>query len=103
MALRDYWVIVRKWWWLLILSTLVAVGSSYYSVSRAPRIYQANTTVIVGQSLEKANPTYTDFSIGQQLAQTYITMVQRQPILQGAAEALGLDFVPWSGNVSAQM
>jgi len=101
MALEEYWAIAKKWWWLLILSTLVAVGSSYYSVSRMPRIYQATTTVIVGQSLNKSNPTYNDFSIGQQLAQTYVNMVQRQPILQGAAAALGLDYVPWSGNISA--
>jgi non-specific protein-tyrosine kinase len=103
MALEDYWKIVRKWWWLILASTLVATASSAYSLSREPRIYQATTTVIVGQSLEKANPTYSDFSIGQQLAQTYVNMVTRQPILEGAAEALGLGFVPWSGNVSANI
>ncbi len=103
MALEDYLKVVKRWWWLLVASTLVATASSAFALSREPRIYQATTTVIVGQGLEKANPTYTDFSIGQQLAQTYVNMVRRQPILQGAAEALGLEFVPWSGNVSAQI
>jgi non-specific protein-tyrosine kinase len=103
MALEDYWKVVKKWWWLMVASTLVATASSAFSLSREPRIYEAATTVIVGQSLEKANPTYSDFSIGQQLAQTYVNMVQRQPVLQGAAEALELGFIPWSGNVSAQI
>lgn len=103
MVLEDYWKIVKKWWWLMVASMLVATASSAFALSREPRIYEATTTVIVGQSLEKANPTYSDFSISQQLAQTYVNMVQRQPILQGAAEALGLGFVPWSGNVSAQI
>jgi len=103
MALEDYLRVAQKWWWLLLLSTLVAAGSSFISVSRAPRIYQATTTVAVGQSLNAANPTYSDFSVAQQLAQTYVNMVTRQPILQGAAEALGLSYIPWSGNISAQM
>jgi len=103
MALEDYLRVAQKWWWLLLLSTVVAAGSSFISVSRAPRIYQATTTVVVGQSLNAANPTYSDFSIAQQLAQTYVNMVTRQPILQGAAEALGLSYVPWSENISAQM
>ncbi|MHB1319187.1 MAG: tyrosine-protein kinase domain-containing protein [Anaerolineae bacterium] len=103
MALEDYLRVARKWWWLLLLSTLVAAASSYVSVSRTPRIYQATTTVVVGQSLNAANPTYSDFSIAQQLAQTYVNMVTRTPILQGAAEALGLSYLPWSGNITAQM
>lgn len=101
MALGDYLAIVRKWWWLLLASTIVAAASGYFAVSRTPRIYEATTTVIVGQSLSKTDPTYQDFTIGQQLAQTYVNLVNRQSILQGAADALELGFVPWSGNVSA--
>ncbi len=103
MALEEYWRAIKKWWWLLIASTIVASVSSYISVSRAPKIYQATTTVIVGQSLSKSDPTYQDFSIGQQLAQTYVNMVRRRPTLQGAAEALGLSYVPAAENISAQM
>jgi non-specific protein-tyrosine kinase len=103
MALEQYLAVIKKWWWLIVASTLIAAVSSYFSVSRMPRTYQATTTVIVGQSLSKANPTYEDFSISGQLARTYISMVQRQPILQAAAEALGLPYVPRGGNVSAQI
>jgi succinoglycan biosynthesis transport protein ExoP len=103
MALEQYWQVVKKWWWLMVASTLVAALSSYISVSRQPRIYQAATTVMIGQSVRKANPTYDDFYISEQLAQTYVSMIQRRPILQGAAETLGLSYVPWSENVSARL
>jgi len=103
MALEDYWRAIVKWWWLLLASMVVASISSYLSVSRAPRIYQATTTVIVGQSLSKADPTYSDFSIGQQLAQTYVNMVRRRPVLEGAAGALGLSYTPRGEDVSAQI
>jgi Mrp family chromosome partitioning ATPase/capsular polysaccharide biosynthesis protein len=102
-VIEQYLVPVKRWWWLLVASVLVASVSSYVAVSRAPRIYQATTTVIVGQGLQKANPTYQDFSISQQLAQTYINMVQRQPILQGAAETLDLGYVPQRDMVSARI
>jgi capsular exopolysaccharide synthesis family protein len=98
-----YFAIVKKWWWLMLASTLLAGVSGYLAVSRMPRIYQATTTVVVGQSLEKTSPTYTDISISQQLAQTYLNMATRRPILEGAADALGLQYVPWAGNISARI
>lgn len=103
MALEQYWAVIKKWWWLMVASMLVASVSSYVSVSRVPRIYQATTTVIVGQGFFEPNPSPQDLAISQQLALTYVNMVQRRPILQGAAEALGLPYVPWSGNVSARI
>jgi len=102
MALEQYFAVVKKWWWLILASTLVATVSSYQAMSRVPRIYQSTTTVMIGQSLQKANPTNQDFYISQQLAQTYAHMVSRQPVLKTAAEALGLAYVPSATNVSAR-
>ena len=103
MNLIQYWNIVKRWWWLVAASVLVASVSSYLAVSRTPRIYRATTAVRIGQAIVKPNPDYQDFAISQQLALTYVDMVKRQPILVGAAEALGLGYVPWSGNVSANI
>ena len=102
MALEQYFAVVKKWLWLILASMLVATVSSYQAVSRVPRIYQSTTTVMIGQSLQQANPTNQDFYISQQLAQTYAHMVSRRPVLQTAAEALGLPYVPSAANVSAR-
>ncbi|MFL7809022.1 MAG: polysaccharide biosynthesis tyrosine autokinase, partial [Anaerolineae bacterium] len=59
-----------------------------------PRIYEATTTLMVGQALEQANPDSQDFYISQLLAQTYATMVERRPVREAAARELGLDYVP---------
>jgi len=99
--LTRYFIAIRKWWWLIAISTLVAAVSSYVAVSRMPRIYQASTTIMVGQGLQSANPDSQDLYISQQLAQTYREMVTRQPILGAAAEALGLSYVPSPQDVSA--
>jgi succinoglycan biosynthesis transport protein ExoP len=101
MELKQYFTAIRKWWWLVVASTLVATLSGYIGVSRMPRIYQASTTVMVGQGLETANPNSQDLYISQQLAQTYREMATRQPVLRGAAESLGLPYVPSDDDVSA--
>jgi non-specific protein-tyrosine kinase len=100
--LTQYWAVLRRWWWLLLACALVAGGSSFYGASQMPRIYQATSTVIVGQALEQVNPSGQDFFISQQLAETYREMVKRRPILAAAAQSLGLGYLPSSGNVTAR-
>jgi succinoglycan biosynthesis transport protein ExoP len=100
--LRQYALTMRKWWWLMVLCALVAGGSSYLATLQMPRIYEATTTVMIGRSIEKTNPDITDLALSQQLALTYAEMVTRRPILSGAAEALGLSYVPSASNVSTR-
>jgi succinoglycan biosynthesis transport protein ExoP len=102
MELREYWNIFKRWWWLMVACVVVAGGSSYIGTRGMPRIYQATTTVMVGQTLQQANPTSSDFYISQQLAQTYAQMIVRQPILSGAAQALGLEYIPAAGTISTR-
>jgi succinoglycan biosynthesis transport protein ExoP len=91
LELRQYFVGILRWWWLIILSTGLAAGASYYASSKQPRIYETTTTLIVGQVIQKANPTGQDFSMTEQLATSYAQMVQRQPILQATVDSLELN------------
>jgi succinoglycan biosynthesis transport protein ExoP len=99
--LSRLWAVLLRWWWLLLACMVVAAVSSFLGTTQMPRIYQASSTVIVGQALEQVNPSGTDFYISQQLAETYREMIKRTPILAGAAQSLGLSFVPDAGSVSA--
>jgi len=89
MELQQYIGILRKWWWLILVSTLVAGAASWYLVKDEPPIYQTSTTLMIGQAIEKADPTYADFYTSERLAQTYSELVSREPILKKTAEALG--------------
>lgn len=100
--LKQYLEILQRWWWLMVACVLVASVSSYIGTLQMPRIYQATTTVMIGQTLEQANPTSGDLYISQQLAQTYAEMVKRRPVLAGAADALGLEYVPSDEDVSTR-
>lgn len=100
--LKQYLEILQRWWWLMVACVLVASVSSYIGTLGMPRIYQATTTVMIGQTLQQANPSSSDIYISQQLAQTYAEMVKRRPVLLGAAGALGLEYVPSAGDISTR-
>jgi len=103
MELKQYFGVIKKWWWLAVTCVLIASVSSYMGTQQMPRIYSATTTLMVGQALQQANPSSQEIYLSQQLAQTYATMVKRKPILEGAARALGLQYIPAAGNVSARV
>ena len=91
LELRQYFIGLLRWWWLIVLSTAIAAGVSYYASSKQPRIYQTTTTLIVGQVIQKANPTGQDFATLEQLAESYAQMARLQPILQAVVDSLALN------------
>lgn len=104
MDLRQYFKIVLRWWWLILLSTSIAAVASYVASSQQPRIYQASTTLMVGQVIQEANPSAQDFFTTERLAESYSQMARRQPILQATIDSLGLK-MSWQslkGRVYAQ-
>ncbi|MGI5835738.1 MAG: hypothetical protein ACOX87_04495 [Chloroflexota bacterium] len=101
MELSRYWTVLLRWWWLILVSTGVAGGASYFSSYQQPEVYQATTTLMVGQFLSSTNPQAGDFTISQQLAQYYAQQVRRQTILQAAADSLGPGY-SW-GSLAGQV
>jgi len=95
--------IVRKWIWLIILSTTLAAGSSLIASMLAVPVYQTTTTLIVSQIINNPNPNSGDISASQQLAQTYVQLATKEPILNAAVTSLGLhrDWASLKNQVSA--
>ncbi len=91
MALRQYVSVVWRWLWLILLATGIAAASSYWASRSMPFVFQSSTTLMVGQAMiQDPNVTSQDIMLSQQLAQTYVQMATRQPILQATIDALGL-------------
>lgn len=103
MRVQQYLSVVIKWWWLVLASTLAFALAGYLVLSQLPRVYEATTTLRIGQTLESPNPASQEFYVSQQLAHTYTNMASRQPILGEAADALGLSYVPRARDVSARL
>ncbi|MBI5830432.1 MAG: hypothetical protein HZB20_13050 [Chloroflexi bacterium] len=91
MELYRYLEVVRKWIWLIVLAVTLASGTSLIASLVAVPVYKTTTTVMIGQFTQAANPVASDFFTGQQLAQTYVQLVAREPILTATISSLGLD------------
>jgi non-specific protein-tyrosine kinase len=90
MELRQYFSMFWKWLWLIVLAASLAAISSFLWNARLPKVYQASTTLLVGQNLDNPNPNTGDLSTSQQLALTYIQIAKTEPVLQGIIDALQL-------------
>ncbi len=91
MELLQYLNVIRKWIWLIILATTLAAGSSLIASLLAVPVYKTTTTVIVSQITESRNPDPNDIFASQQLVQTYVQLVKREPILKGTVASLRLN------------
>jgi non-specific protein-tyrosine kinase len=90
MDFRQQLLVLRAWLWLLVASVLLAASAAFLVSGTMPRIYEAKSTLIVGQSLTSANPDYNQLLASQRLSQTYATVATTRPLAQRVIARLGL-------------
>ena len=91
MELRKVITTVLGRWWLLVI--LIAIGAMLgYAISRAQTpVYQATTTVLVGESITSSHVDRVDLQISDALIGTYVEVARRQPVMQGVVTTLNLN------------
>jgi capsular exopolysaccharide synthesis family protein len=92
--MRRYLGVVRHWWWLLIISTIIPAGLAYYLLSGEPEMYQAKVTLVVGTTLQSANPDPGLLTMSNALARAYGEMARRRGVTQSVIDRLGLQTTP---------
>jgi len=90
MDLRRQLTILRSWLWLFLASVLLAATAAFLVSGAMSKIYDAQNTLLVGQSLTAANPDSAQLAAAQQLSQTYATVVTTRPLAQRVIDRLGL-------------
>jgi non-specific protein-tyrosine kinase len=87
---RILGIVLRRWWWLVIATVLAALVANIISRQQTP-VYQATTTILVGDSITSTNVDRTDIQVSEALVLTYVEIVRRQPVLEGVVRALNLN------------
>ncbi|MEZ4710721.1 MAG: polysaccharide biosynthesis tyrosine autokinase [Caldilineaceae bacterium] len=88
--LRNIFVVVLRKWWLVVLFMAAASAAGFlYSQAQTP-IYEAKTTLIVGDTIQNSDVSNSDLQTSTRMALTYADIVRRYPVLQGAVTELGL-------------
>ena len=83
-------IILRRWWWLVIAAVLAALLGNIISRQQTP-VYQATTTILIGDSIKSPNVDRVDIQVSEALVQTYVEIARRQPVLQGVITTLNLN------------
>ncbi len=82
--------LLRKWLWLIVLAGFVAGGMNFLLRSNQPPVYRASVMLSIGDITQMTNPTQTDISLGERLAETYVQILRTFPVLDGTIQALNL-------------
>ena len=89
--LRRIFSIIKGRRWLVIAVTLAgALVGLLISRSQTP-IYEATTTLLVGQFMQAPTVNRSDIQTSVDVARTYADIGLRQPVLDSVVKALGLD------------
>ncbi len=80
---------LHRWWLILLLAGSAATGGFFIGHTAAP-VYQAETSLLVGEPLTKSDVGKDDLDVGERLANTYADIVRRQPVMQHVVSTLGL-------------
>ena len=88
MYLRRQLRIVRSWLLVIAISVLLAGGAAFLLSNDQPKVYEARTTLIVGQSLSGVNPDYNQLLVSQRLSTTYASIATMRPSLEAVIAKL---------------
>ena len=94
LELKTYFLPLLRWWWLLLLASALAAVTSFWTVSQQPKQYQSTATLVIGQVIQDPNPSNNQLFLGNQLAEAYADIAEREPVRQGTMAALGLNWLP---------
>jgi capsular exopolysaccharide synthesis family protein len=83
--------VLRHRWWLLLLAVAIGAVPTYLVSRSLPKVYEAQTTLLVGLGLPGTSPDYQQLLASQQLSQTYSSLATTGPVLEAVKSTLGLD------------
>ncbi len=82
MDLRRLLGIIRTWLPLLVVAAVLAGAAGFVVSSLQPKVYAAQASLIVGESLSNANPNESQLAVSQSLAASYAAIAKSRPLLE---------------------
>ena len=99
--IKQYVKLVLKWWWLLVIGAVIPVVVSFYFTAQEEPLYQARVVLMVGTTLQSADPDAYEIGIAERLARGYAEMVRYRPVTNEVISKLGLNQSP--GRLAEQI
>lgn len=78
----------------MVVAVALAGGAGFVASSLQAKVYEAQSTLFVGQALSATNPDYTQLLVAQNLSSTYATIAHTRPMMERVIKDLNLDVTP---------
>jgi len=85
--------LMRRWRLIAVSAAIAGLVTLFISIL-SPSVYEAHTTLMIGQSIANPNPSSNQFYLEQDLAKIYADIGAREPIRRATMAALGLPSLP---------
>jgi succinoglycan biosynthesis transport protein ExoP len=103
LELRWYFSVIRRWLWLIVACTLLGAATAFLVSSwMIPVYYRASTSLLVRVE-GSIDSDYAALLASEHLAMTYKELLTRRPVIEAAAQALGLDPGQIEGRVQIRL
>jgi polysaccharide biosynthesis transport protein len=96
----QYAGVLWHWLWLLALMAVLSGGTAFFISSYQTPTYQATTLIIINGAPNTLTDSYSAIYVSQQLAPTYAQVMTTSPVLDAAAQKLGLTTFPGLAKVT---
>ena len=92
MEMRHYLNLLRRKTWLILIAMIISGGSAYLVSKNTAPTYQASTRLLIDEAPgSNAGNEYAQLLLEQQLAGTYVELLQTRPVLEKTIAELGLN------------
>lgn len=90
-SLNFYLSLLRHWIWLFTLTGLLSAAVAYYFTTRMAPVYEASTTLLIGEAPTGSADDYSLLRANERLALTYAELMSKDPVVAAVIVRLGLD------------
>lgn len=90
MELQEYLILLRRWLWFILLSAFIAGSVAFISRSNQPRIYRAETKLVVGGITSSPDPDAGQIYAAFELVNTYAQLATTFNVLNASVQSLSL-------------
>jgi succinoglycan biosynthesis transport protein ExoP len=101
--LRRYLSVIRHWLWLIVACTLLGAVSAFLASSWMTPVYYRATTSLLVNVQGSTDSDYAAVLASEHLATTYKELLTKRPVIEAAAQTLGLDPSQIEGKVQIRL
>lgn len=90
MEIKQYIYLLWQWLWIIVLGIVLSAVIAFVISLNTDPVYSATTYLLLEQPEENSGSIVSELEGSRRQAETYVQLIQKQPVYQGVIDTLGL-------------